>query len=147
MYKQDNFEDNMYLLLNRIKVIHDTFILDADPRYFFEKTLEDIDFIDQILEKFFQWLTENNRLIDRDKLFDHLSELEWQFSRVLAEISRGQLSLPAAENAPLKDRITILHKKSMERQKNIEAAMPTLDNKPHEPVINSYELSELLKDF
>jgi hypothetical protein len=147
MNKQENFEDSLYLLISRIKLIRETLILDADPVLFFEKVLEDIDFIDQVVDKLLNWLMENNRLINREELISHLAELEWQFSQVLTSILNGSTFISAVEMAPLKDRITILRKKSIERQRTTDIISSTVENEPGEPVINSNELYELLKDF
>jgi hypothetical protein len=147
MNKQENFEDSLYLLMNRIKLIRETLILDADPGLFSEKILEDIDFIDQIVDKLLNWLMENTRLINREELISHLAELEWQFSQILTSILNGSTFIPTLEIAPLKDRITTIRKKSIERQRTTDIISSTVENEPGEPVINSNELYELLKDF
>jgi hypothetical protein len=147
MNKQENFEDSLYLLINRVKLIRETLILDADPVLFFERVLEDIDFIDQTVDKLLNWLMENNRLINREELTSHLAELEWQFSQILTSILNGSTFIPTFEMTPIKDRITILRKKSLERQRTTDIISSTVENEPGEPVINSNELYELLKDF
>jgi hypothetical protein len=147
MHKQENFEDSLYLLMNRSKLIRDTLILGADPGLFFERTLEDIDFIDQIAEKLLNLLLGNNRLINREELFSHLTEVEWQFSQVLTSILNGSTTIPVNEMTPLKDKISILRDKSYERQRTTDTIRSTTENEPEEPVINSTELNELLKDF
>jgi hypothetical protein len=147
MNKQENFEDSLYLLMNRIKLIRETLILDADPGLFSEKILEDIDFIDQIVDNLLSWLTENNRLINREELISNLAELEWEFTQVLTSVLNGSTFIPAFEITPLKDRITLLRSKSVERQRTIDHISSTVENEPGEPVINSNELYELLKDF
>ena len=147
MHKQDNFEDNIYLLLIRIRLIRDTIILNTDSELFFTKTLEDIEFIDQILGILFKKLEENKQRIDREGLLDHLSEIEWQFSRVLAEIMNGSGSFSVSEIPSLRDKLSALRKASLERRDIVETLGNEMEEYPEAPVISSDELNELLKEF
>ena len=147
MNKQDYFEDNLYLLLIRVKLIQDTLILNMDPGLFFTKTLDDINFIDQILGTLLKKLQENQQRIDREGLLDHLSEIEWQFAKVLSEILNGSGSFSLVEIPALQDRISILRKASLDRRKTVETLSNAMEEYPEEQVISSYELNELLKDF
>ena len=148
MDKHDNFEDNIYLLMGRIKNLRDSTILDMDPEIFLDKTLEDIDFFDKTLELLLQRILENQWSINRKELLHHLSELDWQFSKVLQEILDGSGSISIKKIPSLKEKMTILRKKSLDRRNTAETtgAAVTGDN-PEEPVISSNELNELLKDF
>ena len=148
MDKHDNFEDNIYLLMGRIKNLRDSTILDMDPEIFLDKTLEDIDFFDKTLELLLQRILENQWSINRKELLHHLSELDWQFSQVLQEILDGSGSISIKKIPSLKEKMTILRKKSLDRRNTAETtgAAVTGDN-PEEPVISSNELNELLKDF
>ena len=147
MNKQDHIEDNIYLLLGRIRLIRDTLTLDMDPEFFFEKTLDDIDFIDRTMGNILKRLMENQRLIDRKEQLDHFSELEWQFSRVLSDILSGSGSISAAETPELGDRIFIFQRNSQERRETVETMGAAAGDDTREPVLTYNELHELLKDF
>ena len=147
MKKQDNFEDNLYLLLIRINLIRDTLTLNMDPEIFFSKVLEDIDFIDKILKILLRKLQENLQRIDREGLLDHLSEIEWQYCKVLSEILDGSGSISAHETPSLQTRISNLLKDSTERRKTEEALANSINAYQREPVISRDEFNELLKDF
>ena len=147
MNKQDNFEDNLYLLLIRINLIRDSLALNMDPELFYKRTLEDIDFIDDILGILLKKLQENQHRIDREGLLDHLSEIEWQFSVVLSEISGGSASNFIEDIPALQNKIMNLRKASLERIEAAKALGTVVEDYSEEPVISSNELNELLKDF
>jgi hypothetical protein len=147
MNKRINFEDNIFILNVRIRMIRDILVLDADPDLFLEKTMEDIDFINNTLEALLGNLIENKRLLERDTEFDNLSDLEWQFSQVLAEFLNGGGNISAVQFPMLKGKITMLRKYSQDRKKAMEDARSPAESPAAEPVVSSLELSELLKDF
>ena len=147
MNKQDYIEDTLYLLLIRIKLIQDTLILNTDPEFFITKTLEDIDFINQILGVLLKKLEDNQQRIDREGLLEHLSDIEWQFSKVLSEVLNGSGNISAQEIPTLRDRISILLEASQERRKSAETLGNLMDINAEEPVTSSNELNELLRDL
>ena len=147
MNKQDNFEDNLYLLLIRIRLIRDTHTLTIDSELFLNQTMEDIDFIDQILGILLKKLEENHQRIDRDLLLEHLSEIERQYSEVLSKILNSSGSISVLEFPALRERISNSYKASLERRKTAETLDAAIGEYQKEPVISSDELNELLKDF
>jgi hypothetical protein len=52
MHKHINFEDNIFVLNTRIRMIRDSLILDTDPELFLEKTVDDTNFIDLTLANY-----------------------------------------------------------------------------------------------
>lgn len=147
MNKRINFEDNIFILNGRIRMIRDLLVLDTDPDLFLEKTIEDIDFIDKTLEALLENLSENKRLLERDVEFDNLSDLEWQFTQVLSDFLDSSGNISAAQFPVLKGKISILRKRSQDRQKAGENSRAQAEPSLSEPVVSSLELSELLKDF
>jgi hypothetical protein len=147
MNKRINFEDNIYVLLTRIKLIQDLLALDTDPELFLDKTLEDIDFIDATLQALQVQMQENLRLIEREELMNHLSELEMQFSQALAGFLNSQGTISAQAYPAIRDKITILRTRSFERRKIAKTASEASEGLSEAPVVSSDELNELLKDF
>jgi hypothetical protein len=145
MIKRINFEDNIYILLGRIRMIRDLLVLDADPDLFLDKTLEDINFIDNVLKTLLSGLLENQYLLEREELLSHISELEWQFSRLLSDVLNGQGSISVQSFPSIRDRIMLLRTRSLERRKTAENAGSAAGNSHEEPVVSSDELNELLK--
>jgi hypothetical protein len=147
MNKRINFEDNIFILNGRIRIIRDLLILDTDPDLFLEKTVEDIDFIDRTLDALLENLIENKRLLERDAEFDNLSDLEWQFTRVLSDFLDNSGNISAARFPILKGKISLLRKRSQDRQKAMDSSRIQGESSLSEPVVSSLELSELLKAF
>jgi hypothetical protein len=147
MNKRINFEDNIFILNGRIRMIRDLLVLDTDPDLFLEKTIEDIDFIDKTLDALLGNLIENKRLLERDAEFDNLSDLEWQFGRVLGDFLDNPGTISAAQFPILKGKIVMLRKRSQDRLKAAENSRFQGEPALSEPVVSSLELSELLKEL
>jgi hypothetical protein len=147
MNKRINFEDNIFILNMRIRMIRDILVLDTDPDLFLEKTMEDIDFVNNTLEALLGNLIENKRLLERDTEFDNLADLEWQFSQALAEFLTGGGNISAAQFPMLKGKIAMLKTYSQNRKRAMDDARSPAESPATEPVVSSLELSELLKDF
>jgi hypothetical protein len=148
MNKRVNFEDSLFILMIRIRMIRDTITLDADPELFLEKTLDDIYFADQILRILLYHLEENHYLIERAELLEQLADLELQFSQVLKELLDHNGNIAIRDISSIKEKITACRNSSLERQKTAERLSPAEDNQPPvSPIVSSAELSELLKAF
>ncbi|MDR0622956.1 MAG: hypothetical protein LBG10_00815 [Treponema sp.] len=147
MNKRINFEDNIFILHARIRMIRDLLALDTDPDLFLEKTIDDINFIGHTLEALLGNLSENRRLLEREKAFDDLADLEWQFFQVLSEFFNGSGNISAARFPILKENIGRLRDRSMARRKTMDESRGFSESSVTEPVVSSVELSELLKEL
>ncbi|MDR2471468.1 MAG: hypothetical protein LBD09_05100 [Treponema sp.] len=139
-----NFEDNIFILNIRIRMIHDLLILDTDADLFLGKTLEDLDFINATLTSLLLSLKENLRLIDRDEQFHNLAETERQFCEVLSELDQGEGAISVLQYPELKDRLEPLAGRSRDRRRSLEDLMAETKNLTMEPVVGYEELHELL---
>jgi hypothetical protein len=147
MDKQINFEDAIFILNIQIRMIRDMLILDADPDFFLDKTLEDVDFTDAALRALLQELIDNARLIDRNGQFVNLHETERQFQQILRDMSNGSGMMSVAPYPALREKLALIREHSLERQKTIEQHT-SIDEAPSpEPVVSSDELNELLRDL
>ena len=147
MNKQVNFEDNIFILMMRIRMIRDIITLDPDPELFLERTLDDIYFADHTLRILLGYLQENNRLIEREELLEHFSEVEWQFSHVLSDLLDHEGHFSVRNIQTIRDKLVNFRNASLERRKIAESLGPVGDIIPSEPVVSSDELTELLKAF
>ena len=145
MNKRVNFEDNIFIIMMRIRTIRDTITLDADPELFLEKTLDDICFTDHILRILLEYLLENNRLIERDELLDHFSEVERLFSLVIQELLIHEGNLSIQEIPAIKEKLIVLRNASLERRKTTEDMGSQENGASGSPIVSSDELTELLK--
>jgi len=147
MNKRINFEDSLFLLMMRLRMIRDIITLDADPDFFLEKTLDDIFFTDRILGILLGCLEENRFLIERAEVLEHLSDLESQFSRLLQNLldHNGNISI---QDTPLtRKKISACRNSSFERQNAIGKLTPAKNRQSPSPIVGSDELTELLKAF
>ena len=147
MNKQVNFEDNIFILEMRIRLIRDIITLDADPEIFLEKTLDDISFADQTLVVLLKYLQANHRLIEREELLEQLSEAEYHFSQVLQDLLDHKGNISVREIPTIHEKLTILRNNSLERRNVIENLSPQASSMNTAPIVSSDELAELLKAF
>jgi len=146
MNKRVNFEDSLFILMLRIRMIRDIITLDADPELFLEKTLDDIFFSDQVLRILLRQLEENHYLIERAEVLEQISDIEKQFSRVLQNLLDHDGDFSIRQIPSIKEKIISCRDSSLERQKSAEKLTPA-GNTPSSPIVSSDELSELLKAF
>jgi hypothetical protein len=144
MNKRINFEDNIYIVLTRIRMIRDLLVLDTDADLFQEKTVDDIKFIDHALNVLLGALMANPQLIEREELLSHMSELEWQLAEVIEDFLNNPGNMQVEEYSALKERLLIFKSRGLERRKNLDNS-DSNGKTPEEPLVSSNELSELLK--
>ena len=148
MNKRINFEDNIFILNTRIRAIQDLLLLDADPDFFLEKTLDDLEFIDNTLSILLDNLTGNKRYIEREEQFHNLLETERFLSDILRMIFSGDGTISVNKFPVIRDKITLVRNHSMDRRKVIETlSFDETELTPIEPLVSRDELNELLKDM
>jgi hypothetical protein len=152
MNKHINFEDTIFILNARLRMIRDLLRLDTDPGIFLEKTLDDLEFTAAVLETLAGQLAANPRLLDREQELDNLSDLEWQLGQILTEFASDMRGKPEGGGPfsvtrfpQIGERIQRLKEASAGRKKIIEETFASPDQGVSEPVVSSAELSELLK--
>ena len=144
MSRHVNFEDNIFVLNIRIRMIRDLLILDTDAALFLEKTKDDLVFLHSCLASLFSRLKENNRLIERDEQFYNLLETEKQFCFVLRELGEGEGNISVLKCPDLKELVDNFLNSSAERQQSIQEMVVNSKQPAPEPVVSHDELHELL---
>jgi hypothetical protein len=89
MNKQINFEDTIFILNARIRLIRDLMCLDTDADLFLRQTLGDLDFISSALDMLGDKLLANTKFLDREIEADNLMDVEWQFEQLINEFSNN----------------------------------------------------------
>ena len=146
MSRHCNFEDNIFIINMRIRVIRDLLFLDADPELFLDKTLEDVAFINKTLENLLGNLTINHRYIERDEQFHNLAETEWRFQAILYKLLNEDTVFPIKTDPQIIEPLKAITKETVERRKTLEKlCINEIDKPTAEPVVSVDELSELLK--
>ncbi|MDR1100118.1 MAG: hypothetical protein LBL28_06510 [Treponema sp.] len=140
-----NFEDNIFIVGTRIRMIRDLLILDAEPDLFLEKTLEDIDFIDHTLSVLLDNLLKSERFIEREEQFHNLSETEGQFAEVLSSIGRGDGAVLAELPPAVQEKTALILAHSLQRRELMEKSSTPAGGSALDSVVSADELQELLK--
>ena len=144
MNKHINFEDTIFILNVRVRMIRDLLRLDTDTGLFLPQTLEDLEFINSVLETLTEKFLANIKFLDWDTEADNLSDAEWQFSQLLNEISNQTSPFSPAYFPEMRNRIENFRKNSAKRQKQIEVSFVPRGNIVLEPVVSHAELNGLL---
>ena len=144
MNKHVNYEDNIFFLNIRVRMIRDLLILDTDAELFLTKTLDDLDFINAGLSSLLASLRENYRLIERDEQFHNLADTERLFCEVLNEMDQGEGTISTLRYPELSERTGLLRTRSRDRQRSIDSLITEARHLVPEPVVSHDELHELL---
>ncbi|MDR0443107.1 MAG: hypothetical protein LBH44_06860 [Treponema sp.] len=144
MNKQINFEDTIFILNARMRMIRDLLRLDTDTDLFFRQTLGDMDFISSVLETLTKKFIANTKILDREQEADNLSDAEWQFSQLLNEFSNNNSPFSAKHYPETATWIVKQREGSAKRQKYVEASFVPSERKVIEPVVSQAEMNGLL---
>jgi hypothetical protein len=147
MNKQVNFEDNIFILMMRTRMIRDMITLGADPELFLEKTLDDICFTNETLGILLAYLEQNQHLIEREERFEQLQNAEEQFSMVLQGLLCKGGNFSVRGSSSLEEKLAVFQKSSLERQKAAGKLRHIEEELDDSPPVSSLEIAELLKAF
>lgn len=142
-------------------MIKDTLRLNPAPELFLEKCLDDLTFIDNILEKLVQaFVNKHNQQQDgsSNSEIEYISDTEWQFNQLLTEfllesspfsansVSGNSISRPGIniKDTALTQRINTLRSSSNARRKFVEDTNIPAEIAHAEPLVSSAELNSLL---
>ncbi|MDR0388718.1 MAG: hypothetical protein LBH73_01450 [Spirochaetaceae bacterium] len=148
MNKRINFEDNIFILKVRLRMLEDLLRLDADPDIYLGKTLDDLAFIDASLSSLLDALLKNGKLIERDEQFHNLEETEEQLDTLLYNILNGTGSVSVDRFPLIQEKIRAFQRLSAERKRFISDARDQGEAAGTDAlVVSADELSELLKEY
>jgi len=144
MNKRINFEDTIFILNVRIRMIRDLLQLDTDTGFFVRQTMGDLEYGNSTLEMLTKKFLENINFLDCETEADNILDAEWQFNQLLNEISNkncpfSPVNFPETQNWILK-----LKNDTEKRQKLIEEACAPMGQVVSEPVVSHAELNGLL---
>jgi len=144
MNKRINFEDTIFILNVRIRMIRDLLHLDTDTALFLRQTIGDLEFINSALDMLTEKFLANISFLDRETEADNLSDAEWQFSQLLNEITGNSSPYSPAQFPEMQTWIDKFKKDSSKRQKLIEDSCVPTGQASAEPVVSNAELNGLL---
>ena len=140
-----NFENTIFILNMRIRVIKDTLRLNPPPELFLKRSLEDLAFVDSVLEVLARKFTESGSQYSGNGESYYISDTEWQFSQLLTEFSSESSPFPVHAVPETMQKITELCQSSNTRRKIIEETGLPSEIAQAEPVVSSAELNGLLR--
>jgi len=144
MNKRINFEDTIFILNVRIRMIRDFLRLDTDSHLFYSQTMGDLEFISSVLDMLAEKFLNNLKFLDREVEADNILDAEWQFSQILNEISNNSSPFTPVNYPEMLTFISNLRKNSAKRQKQIEDSYVPAEHSMAEPVVSNAELNGLL---
>ena len=144
MNKRINFEDTIFIVIVRIRMIRDLMHLDTEASLFYSQTMGDLEFIGVVMNMLSAKFLENIQFLDREAEADSILDAEWQFGQLLNEISNN--SSPFSNNLfpEMPAIINKLRKESNKRKNQIEESYVPPENSVPEPVVSPAELNGLL---
>jgi len=144
MNKRINFEDTLFILNVRIRMIRDLMRLDTDSNIFYRQTMSDIEFISSVLDVLTDKFVENLKFLDRETEADNILDAEWQFSQLLNELSNGTGPFTPSLFPEITVLIGKLRTDSIKRKKLIDESYVPAESSITEPVVSHAELNGLL---
>jgi hypothetical protein len=144
MNKRINFEDTIFILNVRIRMIQDLMQLDTDVKLFYNQTIDDLRFINSVMDMLSEKFLDNLNFLDRDIEADNILNAEWQFTQILNAISNNSSPFSSMTFPEILSIIDDLRKNSAERQKKIEESYVPTEHSLAEPVVSNAELNSLL---
>jgi len=142
--KKINFEDTIFILNLRIRMIKDLLQLDVDKVLFYRQTMGDLEFISSALNIMVEKFLTNMKFLEREIEADNLLDAEWQFSQLLNEISNNSSPYSITNFAETRIWIDKFRKESEKRKKQLEEASVPAEQSITEPVVSNAELNSLL---
>jgi len=144
MNKQINFDDIIYILNVRIRMIKDLFRLDINMDLFYSQTVVDLEFISSLMDTLTEKFLKNHNFVDYETAAENILDAEWQFNQLLIEISNNSGENSFTRIPEAQTLITRLKKESANRKKQIEESCTSTENSAAEPVVTYTELNSLL---
>ena len=141
---RNNFEDTIFILNMRIRLIRDTLRLNPPPEIFLEKNVDELVYIDRVLDFIVQSFTENGNEFAGNNEFACASDTEWQFSQILTEFSLDSSPFSILAFPETRKTITALRGSSEARRRTLDALDIPADLARAEPVVSSAEFNGLL---
>ena len=144
MNKRINFEDTIFVINVRLRLVRDQLALDIEAEHFYKQTVSDIDFINSTMEKLTERFLENLKFLDREAEADNILDAEWQFSQLLNVISVYSSPFSSTKYPEMTALVNKLTSDSKRRKKQIEDSYVPAEQFSSEPVVSHAELNGLL---
>jgi len=138
------FEDTVFLLNIRIRMVRDTMRLNPSGELFMDKCMDDIAFIDEVLSGIVRQASREGQPESEAWIasIDYVSDTEWQFSQLLTEFLLESNAFSARTHASARGKVVSLRDESNGRRKVFEKFVMAQGDS-EETVVGPTELSIL----
>jgi len=141
------FEDTVFLLNIRIRMVRDTMRLNPLAELFMERCLEDIAFIDYVLTELAKQISDGDEPAAANgaahSAFDYAADTEWQFNQLLTEFLLESNAFSAQASSQTHEKIMTRRHVSNGRRKIFESLGTSSQPDLAESMVSSTELSIL----
>lgn len=147
MKQKIHYENDIFYLKTYIRILYDALKLNIDSFIFAEKTLEDINFIENTIEKLYKSLEENPHLIRRRDHLLSIVEVKKYFISYLEELTRSgnPFSNDMIQAFPKLKRLVANHSSDLNNLRNQLLSAEKIDNTAEQ--ISENEMNFLLTPY
>jgi hypothetical protein len=144
MLQKTVFQDNIYQLSRSIDVLHEGLMLELSGEYFFDKTVDDILFIDASIQKLLKQLQANSHTTGFNALLHSLHSCLNRYLLTIDLILSGKGCM-ADQFAPLSPKLKDIRINIAAIRENLAKDIQKTDTSGDATdIVSSNELSELL---
>ncbi|MCL2557315.1 MAG: hypothetical protein FWE09_02425 [Treponema sp.] len=136
-----SFEDAVFLLNIRIRMVRDAMRLNPPGDLFMEVCMDDISFIDRVLDRLAGEVSDGREPSGAG--VDYAADTEWQFSQLLTEFLLRTNPFFAQATEQSREKVLSLRNGSNARRKVFEKVGMAAQGDLADPVVSSAELSIL----
>ena len=91
MAKKNSYDDNLFFLSEKVRILTDCLDLDIEPEIFLDNTVEEVLFIEKAFADIYASLLENTLLLDRSNHLHLLMRAKGRFAHLLESLAGGKL--------------------------------------------------------
>ena len=95
MAKRISYDDNLFFIGEKVRILTDCLDLDIDATIFLDKIVDEILFIENALSSIYQSLMENDLLLERPDHLHSLMRAKGRFAHLLESLARADLTFSA----------------------------------------------------
>ncbi|HKL85008.1 MAG TPA: hypothetical protein VJ861_01590 [Treponemataceae bacterium] len=138
------FQDNIYQLARTIDLIKEGLMLDITKDYFFDKTVDDLLFIDATLIKIMEQLESNPKITGYVQIVHSLHSCQERYIQLLDFILKNKCAMQENFTPLLAKLQSIRNTQSNQAQETKNSIQKSDKNRDSRDMVSQNELSQLL---
>lgn len=138
------FQDNIYQLARTIDLLKEGLMLDISEDYFFDKTVDDLLFIDATLQKIMEQLEANPKITGYVQIVHSLHSCQERYIQLLDFILKNKCAMQENFTPLLAKLQSIRNTQSNQAQETKNSIQKSDKNRDSRDMVSQNELSQLL---